>query len=86
MKFRLLTLWPSKDVLPASIGCDTACEAMCHHKLLRLNKVGAVTIEAGDGANMEEITIHRLKRLADAERTATRRLHPSLCTPPNKAL
>jgi hypothetical protein len=59
---------------------------MRHHKLLRLNKVGAVTIEAGDGANMEEITIHRLKRLADAERTATRRLHPSLSTPPNKAL
>jgi hypothetical protein len=45
---------------------------MRHHKLLRLNKVGAVTIEAGDGANMEEITIHRLKGLADAERAAIR--------------
>jgi hypothetical protein len=27
MKFRLLALWPSKDILPASITCDTACEA-----------------------------------------------------------
>jgi hypothetical protein len=73
MKFRLLSLWPSKDILPAPITCDTACEAMRHHRLLRLNKVGAVTIETGDGANMEEITIHRLKGLADAEREAMRR-------------
>jgi hypothetical protein len=40
MKFRLLALWPSKDILPAPITCDTACEAMRHHRLLRRNKVG----------------------------------------------
>jgi hypothetical protein len=87
MKFRLLALWPSKDILPASITCDTACEAMRQHRLLRLSKVGAVTIEAGEGADMEEITSHQLKRLADAERAATRRLHRFLLlsTPPNKA-
>jgi hypothetical protein len=73
MKFRLLALWPSKDILPAPITCDTACEAMRHHRLLRLSKVGAVTIEAGEGVDMKEITIHRLKRLADAERAAMRR-------------
>ena len=73
MKFGLLTQWPSGDILPASMNCDSACEAMRHHRLLRLSKVmGVVTIEAGDGADMEEITIHRLKRLADAEREAMR--------------
>ena len=46
MIFRLLALWTSKDILPASITCDTTCEAMRHHRLLRLSKVGAVTIEA----------------------------------------
>jgi hypothetical protein len=74
MKFRLLTQWPSSDILPASITCDSACEALRHHSLLRLGKVvGVVTIEAGQGADLEEITIHRLKRLADAEREAMRR-------------
>jgi hypothetical protein len=36
---------------------------------------------------MEEITSQRLKRLADAERAATRRLHRLLLlsTPPNNA-
>ena len=31
-----------------------------------------MTIGAGEGADMEEITIHRFKRLADAEREAMR--------------
>jgi hypothetical protein len=28
-----------KGLLPASITCDTACEAMRHYRLLRLSKV-----------------------------------------------
>jgi hypothetical protein len=86
MKFLLLALWPSKDILPAPITCDSACEAMRNHRLLRLNKVGTVTIEAGEGANMEEISIHRLKRLADTERAEIRRLHRLSSTPSRKAL
>jgi hypothetical protein len=88
MKFRVLTQWPSKDILPAAIACDSACEAMRRHRLLRLSKlVGTVTIQTGERADMEEITIHRLKRLADAERETMRRQRRFLLAAalPNKA-
>jgi hypothetical protein len=46
---------------------------MRRYRLLRLSKVAALTIEVGEGADMKQITVHRLKRLADAEREAMRR-------------
>jgi hypothetical protein len=50
MNFRLLARWPSKDILPTSVACDTACEALRHYRRLRKNRMGVSIIDTWEGA------------------------------------
>lgn len=73
MNFRLLARWPSKDILPTSVACDTACEALRHYRRLRKNRMRVSIIDTWEGAGSREITLSRLERLAEAERAKKRR-------------
>jgi len=71
--FRLLARWPSKDILPTSVACDTACEALRHYRLMRKNRMKVLVMDTWEGAGSREITLSRLERLAEAERAKKRR-------------
>ena len=73
MNFRLLARWPSKDILPTSVACDTACEALRHYRRMRKNRMEVLIIVTWEGAGSREITTHRLRTLAESERAKIRR-------------
>jgi hypothetical protein len=73
MNFRLLARWPSKDILPTSVACDTACEALRHYRRMRKNRMKVLIMDTWEGAGSREITRFRLERLAQAERAKRRR-------------
>src|SRR4030088_677921 len=66
--FRLLARWPSKDILPTSVACDTACEALRHYRLMRKNRMKVLVMDTWEGAGSREITLSRLEKLAEAGR------------------
>jgi hypothetical protein len=71
MNFRLLARWPSKDILPTSIACDTAREALRHYRRIRKDRMVVAIIDTSE--SNREITLSRLERLAAAERAKIRR-------------
>jgi hypothetical protein len=73
MNFRLLARWPSKDILPTSVACDTACEALRHYRSMRKNRMKVLIMDTWEGAGSREISLFRLQRLAEAERAKKRR-------------
>ena len=73
MNFRLLAPWPSKDILPTSVACDTACETLRHYRRMRKNRQKVLIIDAWEGAGRREISHYRLERLAKAERAKRQR-------------
>ena len=73
MNFRLLARWPSKDILPTSVACDTAREALHHYRRMRKNRMKVLITDTWEGAGSREISNFRLQRLADAERAKRQR-------------
>jgi hypothetical protein len=63
MKFRLVTHWPSDDILPTLQDFDTALEALQRFSELKTYGMRAVSIFEMDGSTARRISRRRLENL-----------------------
>jgi hypothetical protein len=72
MKFRIVGRWPSDDILPTILECDSAAAAISKHRALIKLGLEPVDVFAIENGMRKRVSTYRLDILSRAEKSKRR--------------